>query len=79
MGLIQPLTADEIAAHPFYLPEVMRKNLLIGETGEVIDRLKAIEALGYDEFSLWIDSGMSFERKRDSLRRFIDDVMPAFA
>ena len=41
--------------------------------------LKAIEALGYDEFSLWIDSGMSFERKRDSLKRFIEDVMPAFA
>ena len=78
-GLIQPLTAEEIAAHPFYTPEAMRQNLLIGEASEVIDRLKAIEALGYDEFSLWIDSGMSFERKRDSLKRFIEDVMPAFA
>ncbi len=78
-GLIAPLTREEIAAHPFYTAEVMRQNLLIGEAGEVIDRLKAIEALGYDEFSLWIDSGMSFARKRDSLKRFIEDVMPAFA
>jgi alkanesulfonate monooxygenase SsuD/methylene tetrahydromethanopterin reductase-like flavin-dependent oxidoreductase (luciferase family) len=78
-GLIQKLTPEEIAAHPFYSPEVMRQNLLIGEAAEVIDRLKAIEALGYDEFSLWIDSGMSFERKRDSLKRFIEVVMPAFA
>ena len=27
---------------------------------------------------MWIDTGMSFERKRQSLQRFIDDVMPAF-
>ena len=77
-GLIEPLTEEEIAAHPFYSPQVMRENLLIGDVPEVIDRLRRIEALGYDEFSLWIDSGQSFERKRDSLKRFIDDVMPAF-
>jgi len=34
--------------------------------------------LGYDEFSFWIDSGMSFDRKKASLQRFINDVMPAF-
>lgn len=78
-GLIERLTAEDIAAHPFYSPQLMRQNLLIGEVPEVIDRLHAIKALGYDEFSLWIDSGMSFARKRDSLRRFIDQVMPAFA
>ena len=37
------------------------------------------EAMGYDEFSFWIDSGMSFGRKKASLERFIRDVMPAFA
>lgn len=78
-GMIAELTADEMAAHPFYSPQAMRENLLIGEAPEVIERLRKIEALGYDEFSLWIDSGMSFARKRDSLRRFIEDVMPAFA
>ena len=45
----------------------------------MIARLKHYEALGYDEYSFWIDTGMSFERKRQSLRRFIADVMPAFA
>ena len=40
---------------------------------------KVYEALGYDEYSLWIDTGMSFERKRASLQRFIEQVMPAFA
>ena len=78
-GRWMELTIDEIAAHPFYTPQAMRENLLIGDAAEVIEKLKKIEALGYDEFSLWIDSGMSFERKRDSLKRFIEDVMPAFA
>ena len=50
-----------------------------GGVPEVIEKLRRIEALGYDEFSLWIDSGMSFARKRASLERFIADVMPAFA
>jgi len=35
--------------------------------------------MGYDEFSIWIDSMMPFERKKASLERFIKDVMPAFA
>ncbi len=64
---------------PSILPEVMRKNLLIGDKFEVIDKLHAIKALGYDEFSLWIDSGQSFARKKAGLKRFIEDVMPAFA
>jgi len=78
-GLIEPLTAAEIAGHQVYSAKAMRENLLIGEAPEVIEKLRRIEALGYDEFSLWIDSGMSFERKKASLERLIRDVMPAFA
>ncbi len=78
-GLIQPLSEAEIAANERYSPEIMRANMAIGEPAEVIERLKRYEALGYDEYSLWIDSGMSFERKRDSLVRFVEKVMPAFA
>ena len=78
-GLIAPLTPAEIAAHPVYSAKAMRENLLIGDAPEVIEKLRRIEALGYDEFSLWIDSGMSFERKKASLERLIRDVMPAFA
>ncbi len=78
-GLMQTLTPEDIAAHPFYTPAAMRKNNIVGEPPEVIDRIKSYEALGYDEFSLWIDSGMSFARKKASLTRFLTDVMPAFA
>lgn len=77
-GLIDPLTEEDIAAHPFYTPENMERDLVIGTPDTVIERLKACEALGYDEYSFWIDSSMSFERKKASLERFISDVMPAF-
>lgn len=79
MGLIERITPEQAAAHPFYSPEAMRRNQIIGEPGEVIERIKSYETLGYDEFSFWIDSGMSFERKKASLQRFINSVMPAFA
>lgn len=77
-GLIERLTPEDIAANENLSPAVMRANLPVGTADAVIARLKAYEALGYNEYSLWIDSGMSFERKKASLERFIADVMPAF-
>ena len=79
MGLLETISPEEIAANPNYSPEIMRKNHIIGEPAEVISRIKGYQAMGYDEFSLWIDSGMSFARKKASLTRFVQDVMPAFA
>lgn len=77
-GLIQPLTQEEIDNHPFYKKETIKNDLMIGTSEQIIKRLKHYEALGYDEFSYWTDSGMSREEKETSLRRFIDEVMPAF-
>jgi hypothetical protein len=51
---------------------------VVGSAEAVIGRLKAYEAMGYDEYSFWIDTGMSFERKKASLERFIAEIMPAF-
>ncbi len=78
-GLIERLSDDEIAAHPFYSAEAMMRDNVIATPDDAIARLKTYEAMGYDEYSFWIDSGMSFERKKASLERFIKDVMPAFA
>ncbi|MGX5830010.1 LLM class flavin-dependent oxidoreductase [Mesorhizobium sp. 43Arga] len=77
-GILDPLTPDEIAAMPQYAPDKIRQNLVIGEADEVIARLKAYEALGYDQYSIWIDSGLPHERKVKSLQLFIARVMPAF-
>jgi hypothetical protein len=56
----------------------MRKNSVIGTPDKVIERIKLCENLGYDEYSYWIDSSMSFKKKKKSLELFIDKVMPAF-
>lgn len=77
-GLIQRLTEDEMAANKMMAPENLGRDLTIGTAEAVTERLKVYEDLGYDEYSFWIDSGMSFERKRASLARFIENVMPKF-
>ena len=78
-GLIARLSDEEVSAHPFYSPEAMLRDNVIATPEDAIERIKGYEDLGYDEYAFWIDSGMSFERKKASLERFIKDVMPAFA
>ncbi|MCP4821990.1 MAG: LLM class flavin-dependent oxidoreductase [Shimia sp.] len=77
-GLIEELPEEELAANKLMAPENMARDLTIGTAQDVIEKIRQYESLGYDEYSFWIDSGMSFERKRASLERFIDTVMPAF-
>ena len=78
-GHIDPLSQEEINNNELMSATNLKRDLTIGTAQEVIDQIKRYEDLGYDEFSMWLDSGMSFERKRDSLNRFINDVMPAFS
>lgn len=78
-GQIEPLSDEDIANHPFYSAEAMLRDKVIATPANAIERIKSYEALGYDEYAFWIDCGMSFERKKASLDRFINDVMPAFA
>lgn len=77
-GQIDPLTDEDIANNKMMSKDNLARDLTIGTAANVTDRIKQYEDLGYDEYSFWIDSGMSFERKRASLARFIDDVMPKF-
>ena len=77
-ALIEALSPDEMAAMPQYETPKMLENTVTGTPEQVIARLKKYQAMGYDEFSLWIDSMMPTERKKASLQRFIDHVLPAF-
>ncbi|MBO1324265.1 LLM class flavin-dependent oxidoreductase [Acetobacter sp. TBRC 12305] len=78
-GFIEQLSEQDMAEMTMFSPDVIRKNLVIGKPDSVIGRLKSYEAMGYDQYSFWIDSLMPFERKKASLERFINEVMPAFA
>ena len=77
-GAIQPLTEQEIAENKMINPKSIAGDLTVGTVSKVIDRIKLYEDMGYDEFSFWIDSGLSGQRKKNSLARFINEVMPAF-
>ncbi len=77
-GQIAALSQEEIAGNKMMSQENLARDLTIGTASCVTERIKRYEDLGYDEYSFWIDSGTSFERKRASLARFIDDVMPQF-
>ena len=59
-------------------PKEMRKNQNIGTLQEVIDNVKRYEDLGFDEYSIWIDSHLSIEDKKDFLDKFITDVIKIF-
>jgi len=76
---IEPPSEQEMAANEMFSPENMRNNHVVGTPDQVIKRLKHYESLGYDEYSVWMDNAMPFERKKKFLRLFIDEVMPAFA
>lgn len=76
---MQPMTAEEMAAIELFSPNNMRKNHVVGTPAEVIERLKWCQSLGYDEYAIWLDNGMSFESKQKTLQLFIDKVIPAFA
>ncbi len=61
-----------------FSPKSMRKNKVVGTPDQVTERIKNYQAMGYDEYSYWIDSGASFKDKKRSLQLFIDEVMPNF-
>ena len=77
-GAIEKLTDQDVADNKMISADELARDLTVGTAAEVIDRIKRYEDLGYDEFAFWIDSGMSGNRKKESLARFINDVMPAF-
>ncbi|MFK5996712.1 MAG: LLM class flavin-dependent oxidoreductase [Rhodobacterales bacterium] len=77
-GHIKELSSDEMAAIEMFSPENMRKNNVVGTPDQVTARIKTYQAMGYDEYSYWIDSGASFADKKRSLNLFIEEVMPNF-
>jgi alkanesulfonate monooxygenase SsuD/methylene tetrahydromethanopterin reductase-like flavin-dependent oxidoreductase (luciferase family) len=61
-----------------YQPQALCENLLFGTPGEVIRKLRQYEALGVDDFCYNTSYGLPLDFQKKSLRRFIDEVIPAF-
>ena len=77
-GTLDPLTQNEIDKNEMCSTKEMLKNQNIGTLQEVIDNVKRYEDLGFDEYSIWIDSHLSVKDKKIFLDKFISEVMPKF-
>jgi len=73
-----PMSAREMSETDMFSPAKMRNNHVVGTPDQVIERLKWCEQLGYDEYAVWLDNGMSAETKKKTMQLLIDKVLPAF-
>ncbi len=62
-----------------YEPDNLMANLILGTPDEVIEKLQPYADLGVDHFVFNSAYGLAPEHQKESLRLFIDEVMPAFA
>jgi alkanesulfonate monooxygenase SsuD/methylene tetrahydromethanopterin reductase-like flavin-dependent oxidoreductase (luciferase family) len=69
---IPPLDLEKFGE---YAPDAVRKNTLIGTPEELIERLKGYEALGIDEYSIWVD--LAQLRGQEGQRRTLHFRHPA--
>ncbi|MFV1875858.1 LLM class flavin-dependent oxidoreductase [Nioella sp.] len=60
-------------------PVMLEENLMFGTPETVIEKLKLYEAIGVDSFIYYASMGMDMDQQKESLRLFIDKVMPAYA
>lgn len=77
-GFLDPSPVEKFAERPEMQPESLHKAAMIGTPEEIITRLKRYEEMGVHEFGYWIDNSMTHEEKQESLKLFIDHVVPAF-
>jgi alkanesulfonate monooxygenase SsuD/methylene tetrahydromethanopterin reductase-like flavin-dependent oxidoreductase (luciferase family) len=62
-----------------YATDSLLENLILGTPDQAIRKLQRYEAAGVDHFCFNSAYGLPFRHQKESLRLFIDEVMPAFA
>jgi alkanesulfonate monooxygenase SsuD/methylene tetrahydromethanopterin reductase-like flavin-dependent oxidoreductase (luciferase family) len=77
-GFLDPSPESKFEGRAEFEPDSLHRSAMIGTPAEVIERIRHYADLGVDEFSFWIDNGMTHEEKKRSLQLFVDEVVPAF-
>ena len=77
-GFPQKVPLESLEGNVRVEPEMLTENLLFGTPDEVIEKLKAYQAIGVDAFIYYASMGLDQECQKRSLQLFIDKVMPAF-
>jgi len=62
-----------------YTAESLLENVILGTPEQAIRKLQRYAALGVDHFCVNSAYGLPHKQQKESLRLFIDEVMPAFA
>lgn len=78
-GFPEAVSLDSVKGKENYDPRNIRRNLMFGTPEEIIEKLIDYEDAGVDQFSLGLNFGLPFELQKQTLRLFIDEVMPVFA
>ena len=78
-GFPDTVNAEELEGNFRVDPVMLEENLMFGTPETVIEKLKLYEALGVDAFIYYASMGMDMDQQKESLKLFIDKVMPAYA
>ena len=78
-GFPEQVPLEELDGNARVDPEMLEENLMFGTPDQVVEKLKAHEAVGADAFVYYASMGMDMAQQKRSLQLFIDKVMPEFA
>jgi len=77
-GFVDPVDLGVVQESEHYTPEEISTNHVFGTPDVVVEKLRQYERLGIDHFLYATTPGTDHEFAKESLRLFIDEVMPAF-
>ena len=78
-GFPKKIPLAELTDREQYNAEMLEQNLMFGSPDVVIEKLKAYEALGVDDFIYYASMGLDMDRQKRSLELFCEEVLPAFS
>ncbi|MEM9521879.1 MAG: LLM class flavin-dependent oxidoreductase [Actinomycetota bacterium] len=78
-GFPEEVSAEDLDGNVRVDPSMLEENLAFGSPDEIIEKLRAYEALGVDAFIYYASMGLDMDRQRRSLQLFIDHVVPEFS
>ena len=78
-GFPDQVSLQELEGNVRVDPAMLEENLAFGSPAQVIEKLRAYEALGVDSFIYYASMGLDMGVQKRSLQLFIDQVMPAFS
>lgn len=78
-GFPRSIPLDQLGNRDEYNPQMLHDNLVFGTPEQVIEKLRAYQALGVDEFIYYASMGLGLAEQKRSMELFCEHVIPAFS